>query len=119
VLFVFRSECTRDDALSGVPAQGFGSSPGSAHFAGAAIDEFRADEDLRRWLVVNDEITVNLMTYACVVTFAEARDAFVLRAVGGRGDPFCQPRPDDSIKARKPRKDRIDLESLRSGVSGS
>jgi hypothetical protein len=40
-----------------------------------AIDELGPEEDLREWLVVrvNDEITVDLMTAACGVTFAEAK----------------------------------------------
>ena len=71
-----------------------------------AIDELGPDEDLREWAVVrvNDEITVDLMTAACGMTFAEAREAFILRANWRLGDSFCQPRPDDSIKARKPGK---------------
>src|SRR5436309_2706946 len=38
-----------------------------------AIDEFGPDEDLREWVVVrvNDEITVDLMTSACGVTYAD------------------------------------------------
>ena len=56
-----------------------------------AIDELGPDEDLREWVVVrvNDEITVDLMTVACGVTYAEARDAFILRAIGGVEIPFA------------------------------
>ena len=56
-----------------------------------AIDELGADEDLREWVLVrvNDEITVDLMTAACGVTFAEARDAFILRAISGLEIPFA------------------------------
>jgi hypothetical protein len=52
-----------------------------------AIDELRPDEDLREWVVVrvNDEITVDLMTAACGVTYAEARDAFICPASDGIG----------------------------------
>jgi hypothetical protein len=32
---------------------------------------------------VNDEITVDLMTSVCGVTFAEAKEVFILRAAGG------------------------------------
>jgi hypothetical protein len=56
-----------------------------------AIDELGPDEDLREWVVVrvNDEITVDLMTAACGVTFAEAREAFILRAIGSLEIPFA------------------------------
>jgi len=71
-----------------------------------AIDELGPQEDLRDWVVVrvNDEITVDLMTAACGVTFGEAKDAFVLRAIGGLEIPFRRSRVDDSAQARKPGK---------------
>ena len=87
-----------------------------------AIDELGPQEDLREWVVVrvNDEITVDLMTAACGVTFAEARDAFVLRAVGGLEIPFASRELMIRLKQGNREKDRIDLEYLlRSGDSGS
>jgi len=87
-----------------------------------AIDELGADEDLREWVVVrvNDEITVDLMTAACGVTFAEARDAFILRAISGLEIPFASRDLMIRLKQGNREKDRIDLEYLlRSGDSGS
>jgi hypothetical protein len=87
-----------------------------------AIDELGPQEDLRDWVVVrvNDEITVDLMTAACGVTFAEARDAFVLRAIGGLEIPFATRDLMIRLKQGNREKDRIDLEYLlSSGASGS
>jgi hypothetical protein len=86
-----------------------------------AIDELGPQEDLREWVVVrvNDEITVDLMTAACGVTFAEAQDAFVLRAVGGLEIPFASRDLMIRLKQGNREKDRIDLEYLlRAGDSG-
>ena len=87
-----------------------------------AIDELGPDEDLREWVVVrvNDEITVDLMTAACGVTYAEARDAFILRAIGGVEIPFASRDLMIRLKQGNREKDRIDLEYLlRSGDVGS
>jgi hypothetical protein len=83
-----------------------------------AIDELGPDEDLREWVVVrvNDEITVDLMTAACGVTYAEAKDAFILRAIGGVEIPFASRDLMIRLKQGNREKDRIDLEYLlRSG----
>jgi hypothetical protein len=83
-----------------------------------AIDELGPDEDLREWVVVrvNDEITVDLMTAACGVTYAEARDAFILRAIAGVEIPFASRDLMIRLKQGNREKDRIDLEYLlRSG----
>jgi hypothetical protein len=87
-----------------------------------AIDELGPQEDLRDWVVVrvNDEITVDLMTAACGVTFGEAKDAFVLRAIGGLEIPFATRKLMIRLKQGNREKDRIDLEYLlRSGASTS
>ena len=83
-----------------------------------AIDELGPDEDLREWVVVrvNDEITVDLMTAACGVTYAEAKDAFILLAIGGVEIPFASRDLMIRLKQGNREKDRIDLEYLlRSG----
>jgi hypothetical protein len=87
-----------------------------------AIDELGPDEDLREWVVVrvNDEITVDLMTAPCGVTYAEARDAFILRPIGGLEIPFASRELMIRLKQGNREKDRIDLEYLlRSGDVGS
>jgi hypothetical protein len=83
-----------------------------------AIDELGPDEDLREWIVVrvNDEITVDLMTSACGVTFGEAREAIMLRAIDGVEIPFASRELMIRLKQGNREKDRIDLEYLlRSG----
>ena len=79
-----------------------------------AIDELGPDEDLREWVVVrvNDEITVDLMTAACGVTYAEARDAFILRPIEGVAIPFASRELMIRLKQGNREKDRIDLEYL-------
>ncbi|MGH8017033.1 MAG: hypothetical protein ACREIA_01880 [Opitutaceae bacterium] len=49
------------------------------------------DEDLAEWLVVrvNDEITVDLMTVACGVSFAEAENEIEWATVEGVSIPFA------------------------------
>jgi hypothetical protein len=87
-----------------------------------AIDELGVDEDLREWVEVrvNDEITIDLMTAACGVTFAEARDAFILRSIVGLEIPFASRDLMIRLKQGNREKDRIDLEYLlRSRGSGS
>lgn len=83
-----------------------------------AIDELGPEEDLRDWLVVrvNDEITVDLMTSACGVTYAEAKDDLVLRDITGAQIPFANRNLMIRLKQGSREKDRIDLEYLlRSG----
>jgi hypothetical protein len=85
-----------------------------------AIDELGPEEDLRDWLVVrvNDEITVDLMTSACGVTYAEAKDDLVLREITGVQIPFANRNLMIRLKQGNREKDRIDLEYLlRSGTS--
>jgi hypothetical protein len=80
-----------------------------------AIDELGPDEDLREWAVVrvNDEITVDLMTSACGVTYTEAKDSFIKRAIGGIEIPFANRDLMMRLKQGNREKDRIDLEYLR------
>ena len=85
-----------------------------------AIDELGPEEDLRDWLVVrvNDEITVDLMTSACGVTYAEAKDDLVLRDITGVQIPFANRNLMIRLKQGNREKDRIDLEYLlRSGTT--
>jgi hypothetical protein len=87
-----------------------------------AIDELGPDEDLREWVVVrvNDEITVDLMAAACGLTFAEAKEDFILRAIGGVEIPFATRGLMIRLKQGNREKDRIDLEYLlHAGDSGT
>jgi hypothetical protein len=87
-----------------------------------AIDELGPDEDLQEWVVVrvNDEITVDLMTAACGVTFADAKEDFNLRAISDVNIPFASRDLMIRLKQGNREKDRIDLEYLlRAGGSGS
>ena len=79
-----------------------------------AIDELRPEEDLRDWVVVrvNDEITVNLMTSACAVTYAEAKDDVVVQLIRGVQVPFADRNLMIRLKQGNREKDRIDLEYL-------
>jgi hypothetical protein len=79
-----------------------------------AIDELGPEEDLREWVVVrvNDEITVDLMTSACGVTYAEAEGGFTIRAIGGVEIPFANRDLMIQLKQGDREKDRIDLEYL-------
>ena len=79
-----------------------------------AIDELGPEEDLRDWLVVrvNDEITIDLMTSACGVTYAEANDDLVLRDITGVQIPFANRNLMIRLKQGNREKDRIDLEYL-------
>ncbi len=79
-----------------------------------AIDELGPEEDLRDWVVVrvNDEITVDLMTSACAVTYAEAKDDLVVRAIAGVQIPFANRNLMIRLKQGNREKDRIDLEYL-------
>ena len=79
-----------------------------------AIDELGPDEDLSEWVVVriNDEITVDLMTAACGVSFNEARDAFAVRVIEGVEIPFANRDLMIRLKQGDREKDRIDLEYL-------
>ena len=53
-----------------------------------AIDELGPEEDLRDWVVVrvNDEITVDLMTAACDVTYSDAKDDVTFRTIKDEDD---------------------------------
>ena len=55
-----------------------------------AIKEL-GDEDLSQWVVVrvNDDITVDLMTEACGVTYEEARSGIEIQEIGGLPIPFA------------------------------
>ena len=79
-----------------------------------AIDELGPEEDLRDWVVVrvNDEITIDLMTSACAVTYAEAKDDVVLQPIGGVQIPFANRNLMIRLKQGSREKDRIDLEYL-------
>jgi hypothetical protein len=82
-----------------------------------AIDELGPGEDLREWVVVrvNDEITVDLMTSACGVTYAEAKNGVVVRTIGGVEIPFANRDLMIRLKQSDREKDRIDLEYLLHG----
>jgi Nucleotidyl transferase of unknown function (DUF2204) len=55
-----------------------------------AIKEL-GDEDLSQWVVVrvNDDITVDLMTETCGVTFEETRGGIEIQEIGGVPVPFA------------------------------
>jgi len=86
-----------------------------------AIDELGPDEDLRLWVVVrvNDEITVDLMTSACGVTYMEAKDGLLMRAIGGVEIPFANRDLMIRLKQGNREKDRIDLDYLRRCPEGN
>ncbi|MBV9390520.1 MAG: hypothetical protein JOY96_01370 [Verrucomicrobia bacterium] len=79
-----------------------------------AIDELRADEDLREWVVVrvNDDITVDLMTSACGVDYAEAKGDCVIETIRGVRVPFASRDLMIKLKQGTREKDRIDLQFL-------
>jgi hypothetical protein len=79
-----------------------------------AVDELGPDEDLSTWIVtrINDEITVDLMTTACGVPFAEARDEIALRAIENVPIPFASRSLMIRLKQGLREKDRIDLDYL-------
>lgn len=79
-----------------------------------AIDELRPDEDLREWVVVrvNDEITVDLMTSACGIAYAEATSDSVIETVRGVRIPFASRGLMIRLKQGPREKDRIDLQFL-------
>lgn len=79
-----------------------------------AIDELGPEEDLREWVVVrvNDQITVDLMTSACGVTYSDAKDDVSLRTVSGVQIPFANRALMVRLKQGNREKDRIDLEYL-------
>jgi hypothetical protein len=79
-----------------------------------AIDELGPEEDLRDWVVVrvNDEITVDLMTSACGVTYSDARDDITFRSISGVEVPFANRALMIRLKQGNREKDRIDLEYL-------
>jgi hypothetical protein len=55
-----------------------------------AIKEL-GDEDLSQWVVVrvNDDITVDLMTEACGVTYEETRSGIEIQEISGVPIPFA------------------------------
>lgn len=57
-----------------------------------AIDEL-GDEDIATWVVVrvNDEITIDLMTEACGVSYADAEDGIEMQEIEGVSIPFAGP----------------------------
>ena len=61
---------------------------------------------------VNDEITVDLMTSACAVTYAEAKDDVVVHLISGVQVPFADRNLMIRLKQGSREKDRIDLEYL-------
>jgi hypothetical protein len=79
-----------------------------------AIDELGPEEDLRDWVVVrvNDEITIDLMTSACAVTYAEAKDDVVVQPISGVQIHFANLNLMIRLKQGNREKDRIDLEYL-------
>ena len=79
-----------------------------------AVDELGPDEDLSKWIVtrVNDEITVDLMTVACGVSFAQARNETALRTVENVSIPFASRSLMIRLKQGPREKDRIDLDYL-------
>jgi len=79
-----------------------------------AIDELGPEEDLRDWVVVrvNDEITVDLMTAACGVTYSEGKNDVTLRTISGVQIPFANRDLMVRLKQGNREKDRIDLEYL-------
>ena len=79
-----------------------------------AIDELGPEEDLREWVVVrvNDEITVDLMTSACGVSYADGIDDVSLRTISGIEIPFANRDLMIRLKQGNREKDRIDLEYL-------
>ncbi|HEY0790246.1 MAG TPA: hypothetical protein VGD78_04200 [Chthoniobacterales bacterium] len=79
-----------------------------------AVDELGPDEDLSTWVVtrVNDEVTVDLMTVACGVPFAEARDEVTVRLVQNVPIPFANRSLMIRLKQGLREKDRIDLDYL-------
>jgi len=82
-----------------------------------AIDELGPEEDLGEWVVVrvNDEITVDLMTSACGVTYSEAENGVAVRTIGGVEIPFANRDLMIRLKQSDREKDRIDLEYLLHG----
>jgi hypothetical protein len=85
-----------------------------------AIDEFGESEDLREWVVVrvNDEITVDLMTAACGVTFDAAQNSFAVRTIQNIAIPFATRELMIRLKQGNREKDRIDLDYLLRSSNG-
>ena len=85
-----------------------------------AIDELGPEEDLREWVVVrvNDEITVDLMTSACGVTYTNGKTDVTFRTISEVQIPFANRDLMIRLKQGNREKDRIDLEYLlRKGAS--
>jgi len=79
-----------------------------------AILELGADEDLQQWVVtrVNDEITVDLMTEACGVSYEEAKTDVQIREVQSVPIPMANRRLMIKLKQSRRPKDQIDLQFL-------
>jgi hypothetical protein len=79
-----------------------------------AIDELGTGRRSRDWVVVrvNDEITVDLMTSACGVTYADGKDDVTIRTISGIETPFASRALMIRLKQGNREKDRIDLEYL-------
>jgi hypothetical protein len=79
-----------------------------------AIRELDAEEDLQQWIVtrVNDEITVDLMTEACGVSYEEAKDDVQIREVQCVPIPMANRRLMIKLKQSRRPKDQIDLQYL-------
>lgn len=78
-----------------------------------AIKEL-GDEDIAQWVVVrvNDDITVDLMTEACGVTYEEARSGIEMAEFEGVAIPFAGAELMLRMKQGNREKDRSDLTFL-------
>ena len=72
------------------------------------------DEDLSRWVVVrvNDDITVDLITEACGVTYEEARSGIEIQEINGVPIPFAGAELMVSLKQSARPKDEEDRRFL-------
>lgn len=73
------------------------------------------DEDIAEWIVVrvNDDITVDLMTEACGVSYEEARSGIEIDSTLGEPIPFAGPELLLRLKASFREKDEIDRGFIR------
>jgi len=83
--------------------------PALPHFAGQ-FSSFRPGTFL-------NEITVDLMTSACGVTYADGKDDVTIRTISGIETPFASRALMIRLKQGNREKDRIDLEYLLSEAS--
>lgn len=84
-----------------------------------AVRELAAD-DLAHWVVVrvNDDITVDLMTEACGVTYEDARDGIEVVDVAGVGIPFAGAELMLRMKQGSRAKDSVDRSFLQQLIKG-